>query len=64
MICTINLFGEKMTLFGYTGQILKADVSTGATTRLPTMDYTDRFIGGRGLAAKLYWDMVPRSKNL
>ena len=48
-----------MTLFGYSGQILKVDLSTGATTRLPTADYADRFIGGRGLAAKLYWDMVP-----
>jgi aldehyde:ferredoxin oxidoreductase len=48
-----------MTLYGYAGQILKADLSTGAITRLSTADYVDRFIGGRGLAAKLFWDMVP-----
>lgn len=48
-----------MKLFGYTGQILKADLSSSATTTLPTADYADRFIGGRGLAAKLFWDMVP-----
>ena len=48
-----------MTLYGYAGQILKADLSTGAITRLFTADYVDRFIGGRGLAAKLFWDLVP-----
>ena len=25
---------------------------------MPTMDYADRFIGGRGIAAKIYWDEV------
>jgi aldehyde:ferredoxin oxidoreductase len=48
-----------MTLFGYTGHVLKIDLSTGVTTLLSTAEYADRFIGGRGLAAKLYWDMVP-----
>ena len=40
-----------MMLFGYAGQILKVDLSTGATNELPIQDYVDRFIGGRGLAA-------------
>ena len=48
-----------MALFGYTGKILRADLSTGTTTTLATADYAGRFIGGRGLAAKLFWDMVP-----
>jgi len=26
---------------------------------LPTADYADRFLGGRGIAAKIYWDEVP-----
>ena len=43
---------------GYSGNILKVDLSLGRTTNLPTSDYTDRFIGGRGLAAKIYWDNV------
>jgi len=25
---------------------------------MPTMDYADRFLGGRGIAAKIYWDEV------
>jgi len=26
---------------------------------VPTSDYADGFIGGRGIAAKIYWDEVP-----
>jgi len=45
--------------FGYAGEILKVDLSDRKTTKLPTADYAERFMGGRGLATKLYWDMVP-----
>jgi aldehyde:ferredoxin oxidoreductase len=48
-----------MDKFGYTGTILEVDLSQGHTANLPTDDYAGRFIGGMGLAAKLYWDMVP-----
>ena len=48
-----------MTEFGYAGKILKIDLSDGSTSTLPSADYTDRFLGGRGIAAKLYWDLVP-----
>jgi aldehyde:ferredoxin oxidoreductase len=48
-----------MAEFGYAGEILKVDLSSGSMMRLPTADYADRFLGGRGIAAKLYWDMVP-----
>jgi aldehyde:ferredoxin oxidoreductase len=52
-----------MGKFGYAGAILKVDLSQRQTTNLPTDDYADRFIGGRGLAAKLYWDNVsPQTK--
>ena len=44
---------------GYSEKILKVDLSSGRVTRLSTLDYAGRFIGGRGLAAKLYWDEVP-----
>jgi aldehyde:ferredoxin oxidoreductase len=50
-----------MTSYGYSGNVLKVDLSKTHISRLPTADYTDRFIGGRGLAAKLYWDNVPPS---
>jgi len=52
-------------LYGYAGKILKVDLSSGKTATVPTSDYADLFIGGRGIAAKIYWDEVPpKSKAL
>ena len=48
-----------MTTSGYAGRILRVDLSSGRITETPTTDYTDRFLGGRGIAAKVYWDEVP-----
>ncbi len=48
-----------MKQFGYAGSILKVDLSSGHISTLETMDYSERFIGGRGVASKLYWDFVP-----
>ena len=48
-----------MSNFGYSGAILKVDLTQRKTATSPTSDYADRFIGGRGMAAKLYWDLVP-----
>ncbi len=45
--------------FGYAGKILKVNLSSSSTSDVPTSDYADRFIGGRGIAAKVYWDEVP-----
>ena len=44
--------------YGYAGNILQVDLSSGRIARLPTEDYSHRFLGGRGIAAKLYWDKV------
>lgn len=46
-------------IYGWTGKILKIDLTTGSTSIIPTMDYAERFIGGRGINAKLYFDEVP-----
>ncbi|NQT74102.1 MAG: hypothetical protein HQ553_15270 [Chloroflexi bacterium] len=52
-----------MSEFGYAGKIAKVDLSEGEIGALPIADYTDRFIGGRGIAAKFYWDEVsPQTK--
>jgi aldehyde:ferredoxin oxidoreductase len=45
-----------MAEFGYAGEILKVDLSGRKISRLATADYSDRFLGGRGIAAKIYWD--------
>lgn len=45
--------------YGYAGKILKVDLSQGSMVDIPTADYAERFVGGRGFAAKIYWDGVP-----
>jgi aldehyde:ferredoxin oxidoreductase len=44
---------------GYAGNILRVDLTTGGTERVPTERYSDLFLGGRGIAARIYWDEVP-----
>jgi aldehyde:ferredoxin oxidoreductase len=48
-----------MTPHGYAGQILKVNLSDNSFTFVPTSDYSERFLGGKGFAARLYWEMVP-----
>jgi len=48
-----------MAEYGYAGEILKVDLSDGKTSKLATSDYADKYIGGHGIAARLYWEMVP-----
>jgi aldehyde:ferredoxin oxidoreductase len=45
-------------LYGWTGKILRIDVTTGEKNVLPTPEMGERFIGGRGFVSKLYWDEV------
>jgi len=45
--------------YAYAGKILRVDLSSGKITSVPTAEYADRFLGGRGIAAKIYWDEVP-----
>ena len=50
---------HRLVELGYAGEILKVDLSAGKVERFPSISYTDRFLGGRGVATKLYWDLVP-----
>jgi len=45
--------------FGYAGKILRVNLSSGEIGRLPTVEHAGDFLGGRGIAAALYWDEVP-----
>ncbi|MFC1999601.1 aldehyde ferredoxin oxidoreductase N-terminal domain-containing protein [Chloroflexota bacterium] len=47
------------TRFGYAGKILRVDLSSENIGLASTLDYTDLFLGGRGIACKIYWDEVP-----
>ena len=50
-----------MAEYGYSGKILRVDLSSGSVSSIPTSDYSTRFLGGRGIAAKIYWDEVSPS---
>ncbi len=43
----------------WAGRILKVDVTTGEVAFLPTEDLAAEVLGGRGLAARLAWDLIP-----
>ncbi len=43
---------------GYTGRILKVDLSSRTWESVPSDPY-QRFIGGRGFGARLYWEETP-----
>ncbi len=45
-------------LCGWMGKILKVDLRSSSIVELDTMDYADRFLGGRGIATRLYWEEV------
>ncbi|MBL7119869.1 MAG: hypothetical protein ISS53_04215 [Dehalococcoidia bacterium] len=51
-----------MATFGYTGKILRLDLSSGSTAEVSTLDYGG-FLGGRGIAAKICWDEVSPAIN-
>ncbi|MFX1508833.1 MAG: aldehyde ferredoxin oxidoreductase family protein [Promethearchaeota archaeon] len=45
--------------FGFTGKMLKVDLSKGATSDMPTpLDWTHDFIGGAGLAARILYPLL------
>jgi len=47
-----------MSNFGYAGKILRVDLSSGNMETIPTSEYSERFLGGRGFGAKVSWDEV------
>ena len=48
-----------MSDYGYAGEILIVNISDGRTSKLATADYANKYIGGHGIATRLYWEMVP-----
>ena len=48
---------------GYAGKSLKLDLTSGIMSDFATSDYSDRFLGRRGVAAKVYWDSVPATAD-
>jgi aldehyde:ferredoxin oxidoreductase len=46
------------SIYGWCGKILKIDLSESRISELKTMDYANRFLGGRGIATRIYWEEV------
>ena len=45
--------------YGYAGKAMRVDLFSVSITSVATQDYTNSFLGGRGIAAKVYWAEVP-----
>lgn len=45
-------------MHGWTGVMLRVNLTTGEMQPVSTEDLAQRFIGGRGFISKLYWDEV------
>jgi len=45
-------------IFGWCGKILNLDLSNARITERDTMNYADRFLGGRGIATRIYQEEV------
>ncbi len=43
---------------GWSGRILKVDLTSSGIRELDTMDYAERYLGGRGIATRIYWEEV------
>lgn len=45
-------------MYGWTGKILEIDLSTENTSQIDTQKYSGKYIGGRGIASRIYWERV------
>lgn len=45
-------------LYGYTGKILRINLTTGETSHVNTSNYVPKYLGGRGICNKIFWEEV------
>lgn len=45
-------------MYGWCGRILRVDLDTGSVSGQETAPYARRFLGGRGIATRIYWEEV------
>ncbi len=45
-------------IYGYAGKILRVDLTSGQISEESITKYAPKYIGGRGMAARLYWDEI------
>ncbi|MCJ7625486.1 MAG: hypothetical protein MUO76_18485 [Anaerolineaceae bacterium] len=46
--------------FGWVGKILWVNLSEMSTHTVDTLEYGPKYIGGRGIAARIAWEFIPR----
>lgn len=45
-------------LYGYAGNILRVNLTTGEITKFSSEKYRADYLGGKGLAARIYWEEI------
>jgi aldehyde:ferredoxin oxidoreductase len=45
-------------LYGYVGKIARINLTAGTVSDVPTLNYVPKYIGGRGVCNKIFWDEV------
>ncbi|OGO20374.1 MAG: hypothetical protein A2144_11280 [Chloroflexi bacterium RBG_16_50_9] len=45
-------------MYGWMGKILHVDLTDSKISRLSTQQYSVKYLGGRGLASRIYWETV------
>jgi aldehyde:ferredoxin oxidoreductase len=45
-------------MHGWTGKILHVNLSNSEIKEISTQPYAERYLGGRGIASRLYWETV------
>ena len=50
-------------MYGWVGKILHVDLSNSEIIQLSTQQYSEHYLGGRGIATRIYWETVgPETK--
>ncbi|WP_297068787.1 aldehyde ferredoxin oxidoreductase N-terminal domain-containing protein, partial [Thermococcus sp.] len=50
-------------MIGYAGEILVIDLGTHVVKKIPTERYAKDFLGGRGIATKIAYELIPAHIN-
>lgn len=50
--------------FAYMGKIVEVNLDTNEIELVPTERYADMFLGGRGVASRIYWEELNRKQEL
>ena len=55
----LNAEGNERHLYGYSGKIIRVDLTTREVSFLSTYEYVPKYVGGRMIANRIFFDEVP-----